>query len=160
MSKLEDIRRVLAEDPEITWEEEEIRLPYHGSRSGDYCSLGFRVAPKKPTPTVPGLRRFAAELVGQLIPIGPVSVSHCDIFLGRKEAVRMAALYFSEAAEEGYDGIDKQLVVAIYPCQMMAQDLGYRAIIEVGGYECPEPCVSARKCAFKASRRKMLGPSL
>lgn len=156
MSKLEVIRTMLEKNPEITWEAEEIRLPYHRSRSGDYCSLGFRVAPKKPTPTIPGLRQFAAELAQQFISIGPVSVSHCNIFLGRKAAVRMAALYFSEAAAEGYDSTDKQLVVAIYPCQVMAQNLGYRAIIEVGSYECPEPCESARKCDFKASRRKLL----
>ncbi|MCL0058594.1 hypothetical protein M1O47_02780 [Dehalococcoidia bacterium] len=72
----------------------------------------------------------------------------------------MAALYFSEAAEEGYDGIERRIVISIFPCQVMVQNLGYRAIIEVGSYECPEPCESARKCAFKASRRKMLGPSL
>jgi len=160
VSKLEDIRIVLAEDLEITWEEEEIRLPYHGSRSGNYCSVGFRIAPKRPILSIPGLREFAAELVRRLIPIGPVSVSHCNIFLARKAAVRMAACYFSEAAEEGYDSVDKHLVVAIYPCQVMAQNLGYRAIIEIGDYECPEPCESARKCAFKASRRKMLSKPL
>jgi uncharacterized protein (UPF0212 family) len=68
----------------------------------------------------------------------------------------MASLYFSEAAEEGYDSIEIRIVVSIFPCPVMAQNLGYRAIIEVGSYECPEPCESARKCAFEASRRKML----
>lgn len=160
MSKLEDIRTVLAEDPEITWEGEDIRLPYHGLRSGYYCSVGFRVAPQKPILGASGLRKFSAELIRQLIPVGPNSVSWCSIFAARRVAIRIAALYFSEAAEQGCDSMEKRIVVSIFPCQVMARNMGYRAIIEVGGYECPEPCEFASRCIFKASRRKMLSKLL
>lgn len=160
MSKLEDIRRVLAADPEITWEGEDIRLPYHRLRSGDYRSVGFRVAPKKPILGAPVLRKFSAELIRQLIPVGPNSVSWCSIFAARKVAIRLAALYFSEASEGESDSRERRIVVSIFPCQVMAQNVGYRAIIEVGDYECPEPCEFASSCTFKASRRKMLSKLL
>jgi len=156
VSKLETIRQMLAANPEITWEEEAVKLPYLRSRTGYYHSAGFRVAPRTPILGVQGLRKFSAELVRQLIPVGPASVSWCYIFSGRRDAVRMAALYFSETAEETPIGIETRVTVSVFPCRKMAQKIGYRGIVEIGGYECPEPCEFASKCTFTVSKWKTL----
>ncbi len=152
MSKLEVIKEVLAANPEVTWEEEGIQLAYHRLRSGYYYSTGLRVAPRKPILRVAPLRQFSAELVRQLIPLGPTSVSWCYIFPGRREAVRLAALYFQDMQ----NNLETTIKVSIYPCQVMAQNVGYRAIIELGGYECPEPCEFAPKCIFRVSKWRAL----
>lgn len=156
MSKLEAIKQVLAANPEIIWEEESIQASYRRSGLGYYRSVGFRLAPKQPILTAPGLRKFSAELVRQLLPIGPTSVSWCTIFAGKRDAVRMAALYFSEIAEDAPSIMERRIRVSIFPCRRMAQNIGYRGIVEIGSYECPEPCEFASKCTFKVSKWKTL----
>ena len=156
VSKLEAIKQMLAANPDITWEEETIQASYPRSGSGYYRSVGFRIAPKQPILTAPGLRKFSAELVRQLLPVGPTSVSWCTIFAGKRDAVRMAALYFSEIAEDAAGGMETRIRVSVFPCRRMAQNIGYRGIIEIGGYECPEPCEFGSKCSFKVSKWKTL----
>ena len=156
MSKLEAIKQILATNSGITWEEEIIQSPFHRSGSGYYRAYGFRLAPEKPILTVQGLRKFSEELLRQMAPIGPNSVSWCSIFSGKRESVRMAALYFSETSQDTPDGIETKIKVSVFPCRMMAHNVGYRGIIELGGYECPNPCELASKCTFKASKWKTL----
>ncbi len=124
--------------------------------SGYYRSYGFRVAPKKPVLTAQSLRKLSDELVRQLIPVGPRSISWCSLFAGKRESVRMSALYFCEAATEASNSTEIRVNVSVFPCRVMAQNVGYRGIIEIGGYECPEPCDFASKCTFKVSKWRTL----
>jgi len=153
VSKIETIRQMLATNPEITWEEEMTQMPFQRSRTGHYLSAGFRIAPREQIPTAQGLKKFSAELVKQLKAVGPTSISWCHIFPGRTEAVRMAALYFSEKDGEAPGCVETRIRVSVFPCQTMAKNIGYRGIIEIGGYQCPQLCAVSRQCSFRASSR-------
>ena len=159
MNKLETIKKILGEKSDIAWMEEKAELPHHRSRSGYYYFHGIRIAPKDPLLDAPSLVKFSKSLIQELIGVGPSSVSHCYIFPARRRAIRLGTLYF---LEEGLNDVESRLAVSIYPCETMSKDVGYRAIIEIGDYECPEPCSRARRCSFKKSRYgffiKMLQP--
>lgn len=156
MSKLEVIRQTLTTNANLNWKEEMIQSLHLRRGSGYYRAYGFRVAPEKPLLTAHSLRKFSGELVRQLITVGPRSVSWCSIFSGKREAVRMAALYFCETDKKATYGMETRIRVSVFPCRVMAQNVGYRGIIEIGGYDCPEPCEFASKCTFKASKWKTL----
>ena len=153
MNKLESVKRILRAKSDIAWMEEEAQLPYHRFRSGYYWFNGIRIAPKDPLLDIPSLMEFSQGLIRELIPIGPVSVSHCYVFPARRRAIRLGTLYF---LEEGQNDMESKLAVSIYPCETMSINVGYRGIIELGGYECPEPCSKARKCIFKKSKHRFL----
>jgi hypothetical protein len=153
VNKLERVKEVLEAKSDIAWMEEEAELPYHRSRSGYYWFNGIRIAPKDPLLDVSSLMKFSQDLIRELIPIEPASISHCYLFPARRPAIRLGTLYF---LEETQNDMESKLAVSIYPCETMSKDVGYRAIIEIGGYECPEPCNKARKCRFKISRYRFL----
>ncbi|HIE16905.1 MAG TPA: hypothetical protein EYP71_01760 [Dehalococcoidia bacterium] len=155
MGKLEAIRQVLVASGNLSWNEETARSPYPRG-SGYYYSHGFRIAPEEPVLTAQGLRSFSNKLVRQLIPLSPASVSWCSIFSGKREAVRIPALYFREATTEVPECQEMRIRVSIFPCCVMAENVGYRGIIEIGGYECPEPCELSSKCTFKTSKWRTL----
>ena len=157
MNKLDEIKKVLNENPDITWNEQSALLPYRRSRKGSYCSVGFRIAPKEPIPNERGLKYFTAELMDRLIPIGPSSVSRCYDFPGvKRQIVRIGTLYYFEMVEDPAEpnGMERWITLSIYPCQVMAENLGFRGLIELKRYECPDPCKVAKSCAYKASRSK------
>lgn len=156
MSKLEAITEILTTNSNIVWTQEEAYFPYSRSRSGYYYSTGLRVFPKQPLPDAQSLKKLSKSIIKELIPIGPSSISHCYIFPARRQAIRLAALYFFESVDAEQDIVERHLVVSIYPCEGMARNVGYRAIVEIGGYECPELCKVANKCIFKASKYKFL----
>jgi len=156
MSKLEVIRQTLTTNANLNWKEEMIQSLHLRRGSGYYRAYGFRVAPKTPALTAQSLRKFSHELARRLIPVGPRSVSWCSLFAGKRQAVRLAALYFCEAATEASNSTEIRINVSIFPCRVMAENVGYRGIVEIGGYECPEPCEFAPKCTFKASKWRTL----
>lgn len=155
MSKLETVKQIIMASG-LSYVEEATQLLQPRHSSTYYRSFGFRVAPKKPVLTAQSLRKLSDELVRQLIPAGPSSISWCSIFAGKRESIRVSALYFSEPATDTSTGIEIRIRVSIFPCQVMAQNVGYRAMIEIGGYECPEPCEFASKCTFKVSKWRTL----
>ncbi|MBM3119472.1 MAG: hypothetical protein FJ006_07995 [Chloroflexi bacterium] len=156
MDKLEAIRQILTASDDLSCVEEATQ-PHHLRRgSGYYRSYGFKVAPKIPVLTAQSLCKFSDGLARQLIPVGPRSISWCSIFAGKRESVRMSALYFCEATTEVSEGVEMRINVSFFPCQVMAENVGYRGIIEIGGYECPEPCELASKCTFKVSKWRTL----
>lgn len=140
--------------------EEKAQLPYHRSRSGYYYSYGIRIAPKDPLLTIPSLLEFSKSLIQELIPVGPSSISHCYVFPARTPAIRLGTLYFLDLEEEQNNDVENRLVVSIYPCETMSKDVGYRAIMEIGDYECLEPCSMARKCIFKKSKHRFFAKML
>jgi len=156
MGKVEAIRQVLTTSGDLSCVEEATQSLHLRRGSGYYRAYGFRVAPEKPLLTVHSLRKFSGELVRQLITVGPRSISWCSIFSGKREAVRMAALYFCETDKKATYGMETRIRVSVFPCRVMAQNVGYRGIIEIGGYNCPEPCEFAPKCTFKASKWRTL----
>jgi hypothetical protein len=150
VNKLETIRKILIAKPNIAWTEEKAQLSYPRS-SGYYNFHGIRIAPKGPLLDAQALQEFSQSLLQELIPIGPSSISHCYLFPARSPAIRLGTLYFLDIGEEDSD-VENRLALSIYPCETMAKDVGYRGIIEIGGYECPDPCRKARKCSFKTSK--------
>ena len=156
MSKLEEIKQILGANPEITWNEQSARRRYLRSREGSYYSVGLQVAPKKPLLQVNSLQRFTENLIKELIPTGPSSISRCYQFPAvKRQIVRIGTLYYSEVINdpEEQKEIERRITVSIYPCQMMAKTMGFRAQIELGGYECPEPCEFARRCIYRARKK-------
>jgi len=157
VSTLEQIEKVLNADSDITWNEQSARLPYHRSREGSYYSVGLRVAPREPIPNERGLEQFTAKLMEKLIPIGPSSVSRCYNFPGVKRTiVRIGTLYYSEmiAGSAEQKDMERWITVSIFPCQVMAENMGFRGLIELKRYECPDPCKIAKNCAYKAPKKK------
>jgi len=155
MNKLEAIKKMLTAKSNIAWMEEMAQLPYHRSRPGYYYSHGIRIAPKDPILDVPSLLKFSESLIQELIPVGPSSISHCYVFPGKRPTIKLGTLYFLDLGEEKND-VESKLAVSIYPCETMSINIGYRGIIEIGGYECPQPCHVARKCSFKTSKYRFL----
>ncbi len=156
MGKLEAIRQILTASGDLNCVEEATQSFHLHRGAGYYRSYGFRVAPKTPVLSALGLRKFSDELTRRLVPVGPRSISWCSIFAGKRESVRMAALYFCEATTEVSEGVEMRINVSIFPCRVMAENVGYRGIVEMGGYECPEPCEFASKCTFKVSKWRTL----
>jgi hypothetical protein len=156
MSKLEKIRKVLSSNSDIIWNEQSARLPYH-RREGSYYSVGIRVAPKEPILESQALQRFSEKLINELFPIGPTNISRCYEFPGvKRKVIKTGAVYYVETFEEPTQekGMERWIAVSIYPCQVMAENLGFRSILEVRRYECPEPCAQAKKCTFRAPGRR------
>ena len=148
MNKLETIKKILTAKSNTAWMEEMSRLPYHRSRPGYYYSYGIRIVPKDPLPDAPSLIKFSESLIQELIPLEPSSISHCYVFSTRRKTIRLGTLYFLDIGE-GENDVESRLVVSIYPCETMSKNVGYRAILEMGGYLCLEPCSVAKKCKFK-----------
>jgi len=153
MSKLEEIRKRLSQAPDIIWWEEEERLPYL-RRAGSYQQVSFRVASRLPLPTPEGVQRFTSKLMQQLIPIGPVSLSRCYQFPAvKRQILRLGTLYFCEElnpSEEQGGNSERWIVLSIYPCEEMAKAIGLRGLVELRGFDCPNPCARARRCAFRS----------
>ena len=158
MSKLEEIKKVLSSNPDIVWNEQSARLPYH-RRNGSYYSVGFRLAPKEPILESQALQNFAKRLIKELFPIGPTNISQCYEFPGvKRKVIKTGTAYYVETIEEPAKerGMERWITVSIYPCQVMAENMGFRSVIEVKRYECPEPCAQVKKCAFKAPKKRGL----
>lgn len=150
MSKLEDIRRKLSENPEIVWNEQTIRRR-HLRREGWYEAVAFRTAPEVPILTSKRLQAFSADVMKLLLPIGPTNVSKCYEYAeAYRDVIKTAALYFVEPIEGSPDGpTERRISVTVYPCTVMAEHQGVRGLIEIRHYPCPAPCAEARKCTFR-----------
>ena len=158
MSKLDEVRKVLEDFPDIIWNEQTSRLPYH-RRDGAYYSVGFRVAPRDPILESEVLRSFSERVTRELLPIGPTNASRCYEFPGvKRKVIKTGTVYYLETIEDPGkdDGMERWIMVSIYPCQTMAEHMGFRSVIEVKRYECPEPCAKAKKCTFKAPKKRGL----
>jgi hypothetical protein len=151
MSKLEEIRRTLAEIPDLTWNEQTVRRR-HLRKEGWYEAVAFRVAPKTPILTSKRLQAFSADVTKALLPIGPTNVTKCYEYAeAYRDVIKTAAIYFVEPIEGGARGdiSEQRISVTVYPCAVMAAHEGVRGVIEIRHYPCPEPCEQGGKCTFR-----------
>lgn len=150
MSKLEDIRRTLAETPGLVRNEESVRRR-HLRREGWYESVAFRIAPEAPLLASKRLQAFSADMTKALMPIGPASVTRCYEYAETyRDVIKTATLYFVEPLDGPADGVnERRISVTVYPCAVMAEHQGVRGLIEIRHYPCPKPCREARKCTFR-----------
>ncbi|MFO8101816.1 MAG: hypothetical protein R6U37_06605 [Dehalococcoidia bacterium] len=152
MSKLEKIRQILKGMPGVNWTEQAAKRE-HLRREGEfYRVVGLQVAPAAPILEAKALRDFSERITQALVPVGVANLSRCyEYSESRRDVVKTAALYFTEIIEEPGDdeGLERRITVTVYPCRVMAENMGVRGTIELGHYECPEPCAQAKKCSFK-----------
>jgi len=155
MSKLDSIRNILSEVENVNWSEHVVKRE-HLLREGEfYWVVGLQVSPSKTILDSTGLQGFSEQITESLMPVGPVNITKCYAYAeSRRDVVKTAALYFTETIEEPGEenGLERRITVSIYPCRVMADNLGIRATIDLGHYECPEPCVKPGKCAFWSGR--------
>jgi len=153
MSKLENIKRSLQKHGGVNWIEQSARRE-HLRREGEYYwMVGLQVVPKKQILDSENLQRFSKRIIDTLSPIAPVNISQCYEYAeSRRDVIKTAAVYFTEAIEEpGEDqGSERRIAVSVYPCRVMAENMGIRGTIDMGHFECPDPCSQAKNCAFRA----------
>ncbi len=153
MSKLEEIRRILDRSGDVVWSEQSTRrenLRYAGTY---YDMVGLQVASRDPILESITLQEFSERLTGELVPLGPTNVAKCyEYEESRYDVVKTAAVYFTETIDEPGDdyGLERRIAVSIYPCEVMSEDLGVRATVDLSHYECPEPCAQGKQCMFAA----------
>ncbi len=154
MSKLDEIRQVLNKDPNLIWNEQSL-TSQHLRREGSYCTVAFSVAPKKPILDFTSLHSFTQKLEAELIPVGPTNRSECyDYAEAYRHVIKTATLYYSEPVNENVEGFnERRLSVTVYPCEVMAENMGVRGLIEIGYYECPTPCSQKKKCTFRGNSK-------
>ena len=153
MSKLEDIRRILNDDPDLVWNEQSVKGEHLRKEGVYYWVVGLQVARREPILHSEALQSFSERLTSALIPVGPVNVTKCYEYAEtRRDVIKTATAYFTELIEElGKDqGLERRITVTMYPCQVMAENMGVRATIDLAHYECPNPCEQAQKCTFRA----------
>ncbi|MBM3131704.1 MAG: hypothetical protein FJZ95_01560 [Chloroflexi bacterium] len=150
MSKLEDIRRILSENPKIVWNEQTV-LRRHLRKSGSFESVAVRLAPREPILTSRKLQAFSADLEGALSPIGPTNMTKCYEYAETyRDVIKTATLYFVDPVEDSAEGAtERRVSLTIYPCLTMAEHEGVRGLIEIRHYPCPRPCEEAKKCTFR-----------
>ncbi len=153
MSKLEKIRQILKETPGVDWNEQSVRRE-HLRREGEYYwVMGLQVAPFEPILKSRDLQDFSERLTRALAPVGAMNITRCyEYSESRRDVVKTAAIYFTEViGESGEDhGLERRITVSMYPCQIMAENMGVRGTIDMGHYDCPNPCKEAKNCAFKS----------
>ncbi len=153
MSKLEKIRQILEETPGVTWVEQSTRRE-HLRREGEYYwVVGLQAASAEPILESKALEDFSGRLTRALVPAGAMNITRCyEYSESRYDVVKTAAIYFTEVIEEpGEDqGLERRITVTMYPCRVMAENMGVRGTIDMGHYDCPHPCAQAKKCAFKS----------
>ncbi|MBT4511372.1 MAG: hypothetical protein HOC20_04070 [Chloroflexi bacterium] len=151
MSKLDDIRSFLEDNPELVWDEQSVKRE-HLRRNGYYYSISIRVAPKEPIMESELLQEFSKNLVAHLAPIGIDNATKCYEYAEtRRDVIKTATLYYSEATatQDEAEVTETRIAVTLFPCEAMSTDLGIRAVIEIGHYECPNPCSQSKDCVFK-----------
>ena len=142
---------MLDNNSDLVWNEHSTKRE-HLRRSGYYYSISFRVAPKNPILESEPLQEFSKGLAAQLAPIGIDNATQCYEYAEtRRDVIKTATLYYSDTAPSRGDLeiTESRIAVTIFPCEVMSNDLGIRAAIEVGHYECPNPCGQSEDCAFK-----------
>jgi len=153
MSKLERIRQILKETPGVAWSEQFVKREHLRREDECYWVTGLQIAPNPPILDSKALQGFSERLTQSLVPIGPMNITKCyEYSESKRDVVKTATVYFTELIEDaGEDhGLERRITVTFYPCQVMAENMGVRATIELSHYECPEPCKQAKKCAFRA----------
>jgi len=151
MSKLDEIRSFLEDNPELVWDEQSVKRE-HLRHNGYYYSISIRVAPKDPILESEPLQEFSKGLVTQLAPIGIDNATQCYEYAEtRRDVIKTATLYYSETAtpQDEAEVTESRIAVTIFPCKAMSMDLGIRAVIEIGHYECPNLCPQSEDCTFK-----------
>ena len=153
MNKLENIRQILKETSRVTWNEQMVKRE-HLRREGEYYwVVGMQVAPEKPILQPDDLQSFSEDLTKSLIPVGPVNITKCYGYAEtRRDVIKTATAYFTELIDEPGEeqGLERRIMLSMYPCRVMAQTLGVRGTIDLGHYECSSPCKQAPKCSFRA----------
>ena len=153
MSKLERIRHLLEEGNEISWNEQSVKREHLRLEGVHYWVIGLQVSPVEPILHFEALRNFSERLTSILIPVGPMNVTKCYEYAETKrDVIKTATAYFTESiGEPGKEhGLERRIMVTMYPCQVMAENMGVRGTIDLGHYECPAPCKQAQKCSFRA----------
>lgn len=154
MSKLESIRRILQAHEGLTFTEMLVKREHLRHEGQYYRVVGLQVAPQDPILKSTDLEAFSDKLTELLMEVGPVNITKCYEYAeSRRDVVKTAALYFTETIDDSGDeeGLQRRITVSIYPCRVMAQNLGIRATIDIGHYDCPSPCGKAAKCNFSSS---------
>ncbi len=153
MNKLESIRQILRETPGVIWNEQLVKREHLRREDEYYWVAGLQVAPFEPILESEALQEFSERLTRALFPVGALNTTKCyEYSESRRDVVKTAAAYFTEVIEEpGEDqGLERRITVTMYPCRVMAENMGVRGTIDMGHYECPDPCKQAKKCAFRA----------
>ena len=114
------------------------------------------MAPKEPIVRSEPLQALSEQLTQSLIPIGPLNITKCYEYAEpRRDVIKTASVYFTETIEDiGEDqGLERRITVSIYPCKVMAENMGVRGTIDIRHYECPSPCQKAKDCIFRAAHK-------
>ncbi len=152
-SKLESIRQILAETSGVNWDEQLIKREHLRREDEYYWVAGLQVFPQESILTSEELQGFSDRLTQVLVPVGPMNITKCyEYSESKRDVVKTATVYFTETiGDVGEDqGLERRITVTFYPCRIMAENMGVRATIEMGHYECDEPCNQSKKCAFRA----------
>ncbi len=158
MSKLEDMKRTLGKELGLHLSEQAVKRE-HLKREGEFhWSAGLQVAPQEPVLRAVDLRGFSERTAGALMKFKPTNMSKCYQYAeSRRDVVKTATLYFTEKMDEpGDDAYERRIMVTIYPCRVMAEDMGGRGTIELHHYDCPSPCAQEKKCEYKSGSKGFL----
>lgn len=116
-----------------------------------YQSIAFQIAPLEPILTSEKLQSFSRQIVEKFSSLGPQSVAKCYEYAETKQdVVKLATLYFTEdiAPTEESPATERRISVTVYPCDPMTENMGIRGVINIGHYECPDPCEKSKQCSF------------
>ena len=152
MSKLDSIRRLLNENPDLVWNEQSSKREHLRHEGSYYYSIAIQVTPIEPILISFGLQKFSESLSKELAIIGTTNITECyEYSETNHDVVKTATLYYSEAIDlsEENDTTERRIAVTIYPCQVMSENMGVRGVIEIRHYECPDPCNQSKECTFK-----------
>ena len=145
MSKLDSIRQLLNNKPELVWNEHSAKFERLRQEGSFYYSIAIQVAPKEPILIIADLKEFSEKLSNELAKIGTDNITKCYNYSETKhDVIKTATLYYSEEI----DSVERRIAVTIYPCQVMSENMGIRGVIEVKHYECPDPCEQSKECSF------------
>ncbi len=152
MSKLDSIRQLLNNNPDLVWNEHSAKHEHLRHEGSYYYSTAIQVAPKEPMLFFAKLKELSDSLTRDLAPIGTTNITECyEYFETKHDVIKTATLYYSEEINlpEEKDTIERRIAVTIYPCEVMSENMGIRGLIEVSHYECPNPCKQFKECTFK-----------
>lgn len=152
MSKLEDIRQLLTDNPDLVWNEQTTKRERLRHKGSYYYSIAIQVAPKEPIVFSSELQKFSENLIGDLSRIEVSNITKCYEYAETKhDVIKTATVYYSEAISlpGQEDTVERRIAVTIYPCEVMAENMGVRGVIEIRHYECPSPCDKFKECTFK-----------
>ncbi|NQT71294.1 MAG: hypothetical protein HQ553_00820 [Chloroflexi bacterium] len=152
MSKLDSIRQLLNNKPDLVWNEQSSKREHLRHEGSHYYSIAIQVAPTEPILTSFALKDFSEKLSLELAQIGTTNITECYEYAETKhDVIKTATLYYSEEINlpEEKDTTERRIAVTIYPCEVMSENMGIRGVIEISHYECPNPCEQFKQCTFK-----------